>query len=184
MLSRAAPRLCEHRQLPWTRQGNSGVKRQPSQMLVWILFFLQLNLVQQHGKSLQITWASLGREKTYWDARSSSSAMHFFLGCVYPASPVKGLFNGVRLHCALGFMCTFLPIYCPVLDNWDLLDLLEMRCVQAPAYPDKSELLYDLYDLIWLYQISWGDTTSLLSKDPSKLIKGLDVPRSCRNGPT
>lgn len=81
-------------------------------MLIGI--FPPSKLVQQHGESAdQLNFP--GKGTTSWDARSGTSAMHFSLRLFVLLLPVQGLFNGVRLHCGLGFVCPFFTNLLPSL---------------------------------------------------------------------
>lgn len=158
---------CEHRQLPWTLPGNSGVKREIKPNADLNFIFPPTKLVQQLGKSLQIIWTSLGRKNNLLGCKIKQFCHAFFplsssLGYVYAASACERIVHGVRLLCGLGFMCPFVPIYSPVLGNWGLLDLVEM-CLGSCLSWQTWAVGFVIY-----LQISWGDTTSLLSKDPSK----------------
>lgn len=103
---------------PWTLQGNSGVGDRQSQMLIGVLFFLQLSWCSSMGRVCR----SPGLP---WEAKKLTGmedeavlpcilSLELFLGLCL-SSACERFFHGVGLHCGL---CPFLPTYCPVLDNW------------------------------------------------------------------
>lgn len=87
--SELLPRLSEHRQLPWTPEGNSGVNRQTKPNADLNFIFPPTKLVQQHGKSLQIPWTSLGREQLTGMQDQA----------VLPCDFSSGLFLGLCVSC-------------------------------------------------------------------------------------
>lgn len=150
-------------------------------------YFSPTKLVQQHGKSLQIPWTSLGRGQLsgMQDQAVLPCGFFFFFLWALPwvvfilPLPVKGLFNMWGCTADWASCALFYHLIAPsqvTEDSW----ILEMCLCLGTCLSWQSWAVA----LVIFLHVSPQDISSLLSKVPSKLIERLDVPRSYRNGAT
>lgn len=185
-LIRAAPRLGEHRQLPWTPKGNSGVNRQTKPNADLNFTFPQLNWYSSMGRvcrSPGLPWE--GDNFVGCKIKQFCHVIFFFFLWALPwvvfilPLPVKGLFNMWGCTADWASCALFYHLIAPsqvTEDSW----ILGMCLCLGTCFSWQSWAVA----LVIFLHVSPQDISSLLSKVPSKLIERLDVPRSYRNGAT
>lgn len=112
-------------------QETQGWRDTQSQILVWIIFFLQLNWCSSMGRvcrSPGLPWEGkkLAGMKAQAVLPCIFSSELFLRLCL--SSACEGIVSWCESALWPGLHVPFLPT-CPILDNWGLLDLLEMCCV-------------------------------------------------------